>query len=70
VKTDAESAELVAKLFPNDRIVEVMSYIERRMSQLPGMQGLDACTRWAKKIQPMLPDNLRATPEVVAKIAA
>jgi len=61
VKTDAESAELVARLFPNDRIIEVMSYIERRMAQLPGMAGLDACTRWANKIQPMLPKDLRAT---------
>jgi rubrerythrin len=61
LKTDAESAELVARLFPNDRIIEVMSYIERRMAQLPGMAGLDACTRWAAKIQPMLPNDLRAT---------
>ena len=61
VKTEAESAELVARLFPNDRIIEVMSYIERRMAQLPGMAGLDACTRWAAKIQPMLPAELRAT---------
>lgn len=61
VKTDAESAELVARLFPNDRIFDVMSYIERRMAQLPGMAGLDACTRWAAKIQPMLPVELRAS---------
>ena len=61
MKTDAQSAELVARLFPNDRIIEVMSYIERRMAQLPGMAGLDACTRWAAKIQPMLPAELRAT---------
>ena len=61
VKTDAQSAELVARLFPNDRIIEVMSYIERRMAQLPGMAGLDACTRWAAKIQPILPQELRAT---------
>ena len=61
VKTDAEAAELVARLFPNDRIIEVMGYIEKRMAQLPGMGGLDACTRWAAKIQPMLPADLRAT---------
>ena len=61
VKTDAESAELVARLFPNDKVLEVMSYIEKRMAQLPGMAGLDACTRWAAKIQPMLPQDLRAT---------
>jgi len=70
VKTDAQSAEIVARLFPNDRIIEVMSYIERRMAQLPGMAGLDACTRWAAKIQPMLPTELRATPEAVERVAA
>jgi rubrerythrin len=70
VKTDAESAELVARLFPGDRIIEVMSYIERRMAQLPGMAGLDACTRWAAKIQPMLPVELRATSVAQSRVAA
>ncbi len=60
VKTDAEGARLVAQLFPNDRIFEVMGYIEKRMAQLPGMDGLDACTRWAAKVQPMLPEAVRA----------
>jgi rubrerythrin len=69
VKTEAQSAELVARLFPGNRIIEVMSYIERRMAQLPGMAGLAACTRWAAKIQPMLPFELRAT-EVSAQRAA
>ena len=67
VKTEAEAAAIVARLFPNDRIIDVMSYIERRMAQLPGMAGLDACTRWAAKIQPMLPVELRAiNPQRVA----
>jgi rubrerythrin len=70
VKTEAESAEIVARLFPNDRIIEVMSYIERRMAQLPGMAGLDACTRWAAKIQPMLPTELRATAAATQRRAA
>jgi hypothetical protein len=61
VKSEAESAEMIARMFPGDRVMEVMSYIERRMAQLPGMAGLDACTRWAEKIQPMLPADLRAT---------
>jgi rubrerythrin len=60
VKTDAEGARLVAQLFPGDRIFEVMSYIERRMAQLPGMAGLDACTKWAEKIQPILPEEMRS----------
>jgi hypothetical protein len=40
------------------------------MAQLPGMQGLDACTRWAAKIQPMLPHELRAEPPLAEQIAA
>jgi len=61
VKTDQEGARLVAQLFPGDKIFEVMSYIEKRMAQLPGMDGLDCCTRWATKVQPMLPPETRAT---------
>lgn len=60
VKTDAEGAQLVAKLFPKDRIFEVMGYIERKMALLPGMEGLDCATRWAAKVQPMLPPETRA----------
>jgi len=68
VKTDEEGARLVAQLFPGDRIFEVMGYIEKRMAQLPGMEGLDCCTRWAAKVQPMLPPETRATsvPEMQA----
>ncbi len=61
VKTDREGARLVAQLFPGDKIFEVMSYIEKRMAQLPGMDGLDCCTRWAARVQPMLPPETRAT---------
>jgi rubrerythrin len=60
VKDDSAAAAVVAGLFPGDRIFEVMSYIERRMAQLPGMDGLDACTKWAAKIQPILPVDMRA----------
>ena len=38
-----------------------MSYIEKRMAQLPGMDGLDCCTRWAARVQPMLPPETRAS---------
>lgn len=61
VKTDQEAARLVAELFPGDRIFEVMGYIEKRMAQLPGMEDLDCCTRWAARVQPMLPPETRAT---------
>jgi hypothetical protein len=70
VKSEAESAAMFARMFPNDRVIEVMSYIERRMAQLPGMAGLDACTRWAAKLQPLLPVELRASPGAAQRIAA
>jgi len=60
VKTDEEGARLVAQLFPQDRIFEVMSYIEKKMALLPGMAGLECCTDWASKIQPILPAETRA----------
>jgi hypothetical protein len=60
VKTDAEGAQLVAKLFPKDRIFEVMGYIEKKMALLPGMEGLDCASRWAARVQPMLPTETRA----------
>jgi rubrerythrin len=70
VKTDGQAAALVAGLFPGERIYEVMSYIEKRMAQLPGMAGLDCCTLWAAKIQPMLPVELRAEPPADLAAAA
>ncbi len=60
LKTPAESAAQVARMFPGDRIVDVMAYIERRMAQLPGMQDLGVCTKWARQIQPLLPEGDRA----------
>lgn len=69
VKTDEEAARTVAGLFPGERVFEVMGYIEKRMAQLPGMAGLDCCTRWAVKVQPMLPPETRAT-EVSARLQA
>lgn len=61
VKTDEEGARLVAQLFPGDRIFEVMGYIEKKMGLLPGMAGLECATRWAAKVQPMLPPETRAS---------
>ena len=60
VKTDEEAARCVAGLFPGDKIFEVMGYIEKRLAQLPGMDDLDCCTRWAAKVQPILPPETRA----------
>jgi hypothetical protein len=61
VKTDAEGARIVASLFPGDRIFEVMGYVERKMALLPGMDGLECATRWAARVQPMLPPETRAS---------
>lgn len=69
VKDAAQSAAIVAGLFPGSRIFDVMAYVERRMAQLPGMEGLDACTRWAHKIQPILPEEMRA-PQLPERVAA
>jgi rubrerythrin len=70
VKTEQELIEMFARLFPGDRIFEVMSYIEKRMGQLPGMEDLDACTRWAKAIQPRLPVEMRAPSTEIERQAA
>jgi rubrerythrin len=66
VKTDEEAARCVAGLFPGERIYEVMGYIEKRLAQLPGMDGLDCCTLWAAKVQPMLPPETRAAQRAAA----
>lgn len=66
IKTEAQIAEQMGRIFPRERLFEVMSYIERRMAQLPGMAGLDSLTRYAAKVQSMLPADLRASAEVVA----
>jgi rubrerythrin len=66
IKTEEQIAEQMGRIFPRERLFEVMSYIERRMAQLPGMAGLDSLTRYAAKVQPMLSADLRASAEVVA----
>ena len=59
VVADVTVAAQVARMFPGNRIFEVMSYIERRMAPLPGMEGLDICSKWAASIQPLLPEAQR-----------
>ncbi len=66
IKTEVEIAAQLGRCFPGDRMFEVMSYIERRMAQLPGMAGLDSLTRYAAKVQPLLPADLRANETTVA----
>ena len=69
VKTDEEGARLVAQLFPGNRIFEVMGYIEKKMALLPGMEDLQCATRWAARIQPILPPETRAS-EIPEKLKA
>jgi hypothetical protein len=47
-----------------------MGYIEKRLAQLPGMDGLDCCTHWAAKVQPMLPPETRAKTIPAQHVAA
>jgi hypothetical protein len=69
VKSSRQAAALVAGLFPGQRIFDVRSYIERRMAQLPGMAGIGACTKWAIKIQPILPIEMRAPVPFIGRAA-
>jgi rubrerythrin len=70
VKSEAESAAQVARMFPGQKIFEVSKYIERRMASLPGMDGLDCCSKWAQRIQPLLPEDQRVIEAPEAPAAA
>lgn len=59
VKSPQQVAELIARLFPGRRIYEVFGTIDRRMGALPGMAGFDVCSRYADRIQTMLPPEAR-----------
>jgi rubrerythrin len=59
VKSPEQTAELIARLFPGQRIYEVFGTVDKRMGQLPGMQGFDVCSKYADKLQTMLPPEAR-----------
>lgn len=59
VKSPAQVAELIARLFPGQRIYEVFGTVDKRMGQLPGMQGFDVCSKYADRLQTMLPPEAR-----------
>lgn len=61
VKSPAQIAEQFARMFPGQRIYQVLGTIDRRMSALPGMNGFDVCSRYADRIQSMLPMHARVT---------
>lgn len=69
VKSPAEHAEMITRIFPGARLFEVFADIERRMSTLPGLEGLDCCVKWAQRVQPMLPPEARHAPVAAAAAA-
>lgn len=50
VKTPVEAAALAQRLFPDGRFEQVLRYIDKRISNLPGMDNFDACSRYGKKM--------------------
>ncbi len=64
VKSPADQAEMIARIFPGARLFDVFGHVDERMAALPGLHGLAVCTRWAHKVQPMLPADARWTPPV------
>jgi rubrerythrin len=61
VKSPAQSAALIAKLFPGQRLYQVFATVDRRMSVLPGMTGFQVCSGYADKMQMLLPDDARVS---------
>jgi rubrerythrin len=59
VKSPEEVAAQVARMFPGERIFEVMAVCDRRMSQLPGFAGFTVCSRYADRVQALLPPAAR-----------
>ena len=53
VKTPAESAALAQRLFPDGRFDQVLTYIDKRISSLPGMEDFDACSSYGKRMNVM-----------------
>ena len=61
VKSPEQSAEQVARLVPGQRLYQVFGTVDRRMAALPGMRGFDVCSRYADKMQALLPPHARVT---------
>jgi rubrerythrin len=59
VKSPAQVAALIARLFPGKRIYEVFGHVDHRMGMLPGMAGFAVCSRYADKLQTLLPPAAR-----------
>lgn len=59
VKSPAEQAAFIERLFPGPRTVEVFTQCDERMASLPGLEGVRPCMRWAEKAA-HLRDSARA----------
>lgn len=59
VKSPEEGAAQVARLFPGQRLYQVFGTVDRRMGALPGMRGFDVCSKYADKMQALLPAHAR-----------
>ncbi len=67
VKSPEQVAVLIARLFPGQRLYEVFGTVDRRMGQLPGLQGFNVCSKYADKLQTMLPSDARVRRDPVSK---
>ena len=59
VKSPEESAAQVARLFPGQTLYKVFGTVDKRMGALPGMAGFDVCSRYADRMQALLPPAAR-----------
>jgi hypothetical protein len=69
VKSAAQGAELIARLFPGQRVYDVVGTVDHRMSMLPGFEGFAVCSRYADKLQTMLPPEARVSRDGAPTIA-
>jgi hypothetical protein len=63
VKSKADSAALIARLFPGQRLYDVFGTVDHRMSMLPGFEGFTVCSRYADNLQAQLPPHARVQRE-------
>lgn len=70
VKSPTEHAEMISRIFPGQVLFDVLGDIDKRMGTLPGLENLDACTRWARKVQPLLPVDARIVSPSASAVAA
>ena len=55
VKTTADHADLVGRMFKGERLADVMAHMDERLGSLPGLAGVHPGTSWAARIRRFLP---------------